>query len=322
MHEDKEIDAFLSKGQLNSLNKGKAFQMKHHQFMEPTDKTCNHVKLQVNHGHFKKITKHMATGKGIRMTHEMIKGGAFLGQVGNFLKSAVNNPTIKNLAIKGATAVAKQVANKLNINPNIVDSVSNAVQGKGLCKAKFAKGSPEAKAHMAKLRAIKGKGLFGDILKGAKKIAGNKAVQGIASTVLKKGLSMTPIGAYVPSSVTNKLIDSGVGAGANAIAGSGLFGDILKGAKKLAGNKAVQGIASTVLKKGLSMTPIGAYVPSSVTNKLIDSGVGAGANAIAGSGVYTITKNPYHTIRGGMVSNVYTNPRRVHALVGGSFREL
>jgi len=67
----------------------------------------------------------MATGKGIRMTHEMIKGGAFLGQVGNFLKSAINNPTIKNLAIKGATAVAKKVANKLKINPDIVDSVSD-----------------------------------------------------------------------------------------------------------------------------------------------------------------------------------------------------
>ena len=54
----------------------------------------------------------MATGKGIRMTHEMTKGGAFLGQVGNFLKSIVNNDAIKNLAIKGANAVAKKVANK------------------------------------------------------------------------------------------------------------------------------------------------------------------------------------------------------------------
>ena len=43
---------------------------------------------------------------------------------------------------------------------------------------------------------------------------------------------MTPFGKLVPSSVTNKLIDSGVGAGGNAISGSGLFGDILKGTKK------------------------------------------------------------------------------------------
>ena len=126
-------------------------------------------------------------------------------------------------------------------------------------KAHFTKGSPEAKAHMEKLRAMKGKGFFDDIVKGA---------------------------------------------------------------KKLAGNKAVQGIAAKALKTGLSMTPIGKMVPSSVTNKLIDSGVGAGGNAVAGSGVYTITKNPYSTIKGGMVSNVYTNPRRVKALVGGSFREL
>jgi len=40
-----------------------------------------------------------------------------------------------------------------------------------------------------------------------------------------------------------------------------------KGAKKLAGNKAVQGIASTALKNGLSMTSIGKMVPSAVTNK-------------------------------------------------------
>ena len=284
MQEDKEIDAYLSKGQLKSLNNGKPFQLKHHQLIEPTEKTDNHVKLQVNHNHFKKITKHMATGKGIRMTHEIIKGGAFLGKVGDFFKSIVNNDAVKKLAIKGATAVAKKVANKLKINPNVIDSVSNAIQGEGFpkgsqeayahtkimrsaknpkvsqtSKAHFTKGSPEAKAHMEKLRAMKGKGFFDDIVKGA---------------------------------------------------------------KKLAGNKAVQGIAAKALKTGLSMTPIGKMVPSSVTNKLIDSGVGAGGNAVAGSGVYTITKNPYSTIKGGMVSNVYTNPRRVKALVGGSFREL
>jgi len=43
---------------------------------------------------------------------------------------------------------------------------------------------------------------------------------------------MTTFVNFVPSSVTYKLIDSGVGAGGNAISGSGLFGDILKGAKK------------------------------------------------------------------------------------------
>ena len=51
----KKIDDFLSKGQLNSMNKGKAFQMKYHQFMEPTNKTNHHVKLQVGHSHFKKL---------------------------------------------------------------------------------------------------------------------------------------------------------------------------------------------------------------------------------------------------------------------------
>ena len=58
----------------------------------------------------------MATGKGIRMTHEIIKG-AFLGKVGDYFKSIVNNDAVKNLAIKVATAVAKKVANKLKINP-------------------------------------------------------------------------------------------------------------------------------------------------------------------------------------------------------------
>ena len=52
MQEDKEIDAYLSKGQLKSLNNGKPFQLKHHQLIEPTEKTDNHVKLQVNHNHF------------------------------------------------------------------------------------------------------------------------------------------------------------------------------------------------------------------------------------------------------------------------------
>jgi len=73
----------------------------------------------------------MATGKGIRMTHEIIKGDAFLGKIGNFFKSIVNKDAVKNLAMKGSTAVAKKVANKLKINRNIVDSVSNAIQGEG-----------------------------------------------------------------------------------------------------------------------------------------------------------------------------------------------
>jgi len=47
-----KIDAYLSKGQLKSLNSGKPFQLKNHQLMEPTEKTDNHVKLQVNHNHF------------------------------------------------------------------------------------------------------------------------------------------------------------------------------------------------------------------------------------------------------------------------------
>jgi hypothetical protein len=347
MPEDKEIDAYLSKGQFNNLNKGKPFQMKHHQFLEPTEKTDHHVKLQVGHGHFKKITKHIATGKGIRMTHEMVKGGAFLGKIGSMLSSVANNDAVKKFAINGAKTVAKKVAKKLNVDPSIVDSVSNAIQGEGFAKGSpeahshaqkmrsaktpkashsgkshFVKGSPEAKAHMAKLRALKGKGIFGDVLNGAKKLAGNKAVQKIASTALKKGLSMTPVGKLVPSSVTDNLINSGVSMAGNQVAGSGLFGDVLKGAKKLAANKAVQGIAAKALKTGLSMTPIGNLVPASVTNNLIDSGVSAGGNAIAGSGVYTRTKNSYHPIKGGFVSNVYTNPRRVKALTGGSFREL
>jgi len=52
MQEDKEIDAYLSKGQLKSLHNGKPFQLKHHQLIEPTEKTDNRVKLQVNHNHF------------------------------------------------------------------------------------------------------------------------------------------------------------------------------------------------------------------------------------------------------------------------------
>jgi hypothetical protein len=79
---------------------------------------------------------------------------------------------------------------------------------------------------MAKLRAMRGKktgkGLFGNILKGVKSIAKNKQVQGIAGQVLKKGLAMTPIGATVPTSVTDNLIDQGVSMGGDKIAGSGL----------------------------------------------------------------------------------------------------
>jgi hypothetical protein len=99
------------------------------------------------------------------------------------------------------------------------------MRGQQSNKKHFVKGSQEAKDHMAKLRQMRGKtgkGLFGSVLKGVKKLAANKQVQGIAGQVLKKGLAMSPIGALVPTSVTDSLIDQGVSASGNAIAGSGL----------------------------------------------------------------------------------------------------
>jgi hypothetical protein len=141
------------------------------------------------------------------------------------------------------------IAIKLGVNPNIVDTATNLasnylnkpVEGQGFVKGTkeakkhaqlmrgqqsnkkhFVKGSQEAKDHMAQLRSMRKTGKGFNFLKGIKKIAGNKTVQGIAGTVIKKGIAMSPIGNLVPTSVTDGLIDQAVSTGGDKIAGSGL----------------------------------------------------------------------------------------------------
>jgi hypothetical protein len=69
------------------------------------------------------------------------------------------NDTVRNLALKGATMAGKMVANKIGINPNIVDTATNLatnylnkqavpIEGQG-----FVKGTASAKKHAQLMRA-------------------------------------------------------------------------------------------------------------------------------------------------------------------------
>jgi hypothetical protein len=301
MSDLKEVEVFLTGQQFKKLNRGESIQLKSKQLCEPSQKENHHVGLSVSNAVHKKMMRHSINGKGLRVTSQMVHGCDFFGKIGDYaIKQAMNNDTVKNLALKGANMAGKMVAKKLGVNPDYVDKATNMASN--YLKSKSLAPLPVAEP-IEESEPIEGEGFR----------RGTASAKQHAKLMRAKQSSTKH---FVKGSAEAKAHMAQLRAMRGKKTGKGLFGNILKGAKKLAGNKQVQGIAGQVLKKGLAMTPIGALVPTSVTDGLIDQGVSAGGNAVAGSGFQgksRLTSNVYSPIVGG------TGPivRR-----GGSFLEL
>lgn len=104
-------------------------------------------------------------GTGIKSFFQKV--GNFLKPVGNALKPIVR-PLANELIHTGAealTGTAPEYAPAINVGSRILSSSVDkglASKGYGLKRqGRFVKGSAEAKAHMAKIRAMRGKGIGG-----------------------------------------------------------------------------------------------------------------------------------------------------------------
>jgi hypothetical protein len=94
--------------------------------------------------------------------------GGVMRKVGNEVVSVAKpfvRPVVNDLVNSGKTAlqaVAPEFAPEIELGSQALQGTINkglAKQGMGLRKGRFVKGSAEAKAHMAKIRAMRGKGL-------------------------------------------------------------------------------------------------------------------------------------------------------------------
>ena len=106
-------------------------------------------------------------GTGIKQFFQKV--GKFLKPVGNALKPIVR-PLANELINVGSTAlkdVAPEYSGAINVGERVLsNSVDRGLQSKGFGikrKGRFVKGSAEAKAHMQRVRAMRGKGLIGGV---------------------------------------------------------------------------------------------------------------------------------------------------------------
>ena len=104
-------------------------------------------------------------GTGIKQFFQKV--GKFLKPVGNALKPIVR-PLANELIHTGATAlsgVAPEYSGAINVGERVLsNSVDKGLASKGFGlkrKGRFVKGSQLAKDHMAKIRAMRGKGIGG-----------------------------------------------------------------------------------------------------------------------------------------------------------------
>jgi hypothetical protein len=106
-------------------------------------------------------------GTGIKQFFQRV--GNFLKPVGNALKPIVR-PLANELINVGSTAlkdVAPEYSGAINVGERVLsNSVDRGLASKGYGikrKGRFVKGSQEARDHMQRVRAMRGKGLIGGV---------------------------------------------------------------------------------------------------------------------------------------------------------------
>jgi hypothetical protein len=298
----------------------------------------NTVKKVANHAINHAVDKY-ANG------NEMIKGVA--SNLGNkIIDDKYGEGFVKGTA--AAKAHAKMMRDKFlqkNCRHHQDDDDEPAPASKG---RRFAKGSKEAKEHMARIRAMRGKGFFGDMLKSgvqvAKNLASNPTVQQKVAGVASKLLQKTPVGQMLGQDTTNNLVNKAVSVAGNKIAGSGIVKrgkgfNFKKIIHAVASNPVAKQIATKAITTAIQASPVAPLLNSTLgpnaTNQLASQAVNAGFQATSnstqgsgfyrarnGTGVYRRTRNNCHPVVGGMVSAIYSNARVVRPVAGGSFRSL
>jgi hypothetical protein len=164
----------LSKPQLKKVKYGHTFRI-HPKDINPADVKDKDIVFP-----FKQLGRHnrvlldeaKSTGQPRRivlMDEELVGSGIkeFFQGVGRFFKNnwSTIKPIVSTVLDMGAPALAKAfpqaspaiLSGRELIRKTTGVGVGGSFRAKGMCAGRLAKGSPEAKAHMAKLRAMRGK---------------------------------------------------------------------------------------------------------------------------------------------------------------------
>jgi hypothetical protein len=143
---------------------GKPFQLSSTQLQADSGKHA--VEIQLTAKNHKTLLKNVASGKGYRFSPDKIEGAGFFGDLA------------KKAGKKVAKAVAEKALDKIGEKTGqkgITDALKGSVDGlvdvgadkisKKVSGGKLTKGSPEMKAHMARIRGMrkKGKGMQEEI---------------------------------------------------------------------------------------------------------------------------------------------------------------
>jgi hypothetical protein len=189
--ETPNIKIALTKAQINKIKLGRRFQIPHHAIHNPNDSVEGFTLTNLHPDNVEKLIKAKKNKKSARITlsESEIEGSGikeFFQGVGRFFKNnwGTIKPIVSTVLDMGAPALAKAfpeaspaiLAGRQLIKKTTgvgMDSLDTRLRNGGsflakgliqaepprrrMCAGRLAKGSPEAKAHMAKLRAMRGK---------------------------------------------------------------------------------------------------------------------------------------------------------------------
>jgi hypothetical protein len=149
------VKVFLTTAQKNKMQGGKPFQLSATQLQAGSGK--HHVEIQMTPKNHKALLKNVSKGKGYRFSADKIEGSGFFG---NIAKS-VGKKVAKAVADKGLDYIGEKTGQS-GITNALKGSVDGLVEvgANKISGGKLTKGSPEMKAHMARIRGMrKGKGM-------------------------------------------------------------------------------------------------------------------------------------------------------------------
>jgi hypothetical protein len=153
------VKVFLTTAQKNKMQGGKPFQLSATQLQAGSGK--HHVEIQMTPKNHKALLKNVSKGKGYRFSANKIEGAGFFGD----LAKKAGKALAKKVAEKGLDYVGERtgqsgITNALKGSVDGLVDVGAEKISKKVSGGKLAKGSPEMKARMAKLRGMrKGKGM-------------------------------------------------------------------------------------------------------------------------------------------------------------------
>jgi hypothetical protein len=149
------VKVFLTTAQKNKMQGGKTFQLSASALQAGSGKHA--VEIQMTAKNHKALLKNVSKGKGYRFSADKIEGAGFFGDLakkaGKALAKKVAEKALDKIGEKtGQSGITNALKGSVD---GLVDVAANKISG-----GKLAKGSPEMKARMAKLRNMrKGKGM-------------------------------------------------------------------------------------------------------------------------------------------------------------------